>query len=210
MSDGDTPRPGGAIDEVAAAKAALRRRLRERLAAIDPQAAQAAAGKVAQRLLALPEVRGARGILSCLSFGSELDTWQLVDRLVDAGRKVYVPRTERRTRKLRVHPYPCALRTTGFGLREPLRGTPEIPEDAIAAHLDVVLILGLGFDPQGYRLGYGGGYFDRFLDRHRLVAIGLGYAAQIEDAVPRAPHDRPMSLVVTEQGVLRPQAVDRR
>lgn len=185
-------------------KATLRECLRARLDEIDPSTAATAADQVAERVLALPEIENARRIFTCLSFGIEIDTWRLVDRLLASGRELFVPRADPRDGRLHVHPYPCPLRTLAFGLQQPPRGTPEIDDDAIDGTIDAVLVLGLGFDRRGFRLGYGSGYFDRFLARRPFPAIGLAYSVQLLDEVPNEPHDIPMAVVVTEDEVCRP------
>jgi 5-formyltetrahydrofolate cyclo-ligase len=182
-------------------KGTLRERLRERLGEIDPATAAAAADRVAEGVLALPEIANAQRIFTCLSFGTEIDTWRLADRLLASGRELFVPRADPRDGKLHVHPYPCPLRTLAFGLQQPPRGTPEVAEDEIDGTLDAVLVLGLGFDRRGFRLGYGSGYFDRFLAGRPFPAIGLGYAAQLIKRIPDEPHDIPMAVIVTEDEV---------
>ncbi len=190
--------------ETPTTKAQLRDHLRAQLGAIDAATAAAASSQVAERLLALPEISSARRIFTCLSFGTEIDTWRLADRLLGAGKELFVPRADPRDGKLHVHPYPCPLRTLQFGLQQPPRGTPEIEEGAINGTLDAALVLGLGFDRRGYRLGYGSGYFDRFLVGRPFPAIGLGFSAQLLDEVPNEAHDIPMAVIVTPEEVCRP------
>lgn len=179
-------------------KPELRAELRRRLEAIDPEDARSAADRVAERVLELPEVARAERILTCLSFGVEIDTWRLVDRLLASGREVYVPRADAKEQRLHVHRYPCELRTLAFGLQQPRRGTPELPEEDIDDGIDAVFVLGLGFDRRGYRLGYGSGYFDRFLAGRPFPAIGLAFALQLVERLPNEPHDVPMAVVVSE------------
>ena len=181
-------------------KPRLRRQFRRQLADIDTATAQAAADAMAQHVLALPSVQHARGVLSCLSFGVEIDTWRLVDQLMEHGKQLYVPRVERGVPDLFIHPYPCDLETTSYDLRQPISNSTQLDSDDFQAKIDVVLVLGLAFDHQGYRLGYGGGYFDRFLARYDIPAIGLGYASQIVESLPREAHDVPMAELVTEKG----------
>lgn len=189
-----------------ATKALLREQLQTQLRALDPAAAASAADRVAERVLALPEIERAQRILTCLSFGTEIDTWRLVDRLLAAGRELFVPRADSQTGRLHVHPYPCPLVTLPFGLQQPPPGTPEIAESAIDSTLDAALVLGLAFDRRGYRLGHGSGYFDRFLVHRPFPAVGLAYALQLRDELPVEPHDVPMAVVVTEAEVWRANA----
>ena len=189
---------------VIASKSHIRVDLRRRLAEVPREEAAAAAVRVADRVLGLPEVAAADGVFSCLSFGHEIDTWGLIDRLRDRGHRVYVPRAAHGSGALHVHPWPCALRELSFGLRQPPEGAPELTSAEVDRSVDVALIVGLAFDREGYRLGYGGGYFDRFLDDHDIPAIGLAFDFQLLEALPRDTHDIPMDVVVTPSEVLRP------
>jgi 5-formyltetrahydrofolate cyclo-ligase len=92
---------------------------------------------------------------------------------------------------------PGALSTNRWGLREPT-GTPEVPIDA----LDVVVVPALGADTRGTRLGRGAGYYDAFLRELAVPRILLTYEACVVDALPNAPHDVPVTTVVTERRVL--------
>lgn len=109
---------------------------------------------------------------------------------------------------------------TGIGQPLRFRGwTPEtrmvpgdfgamIPEDGDWVVPSVLVVPMLAFDARGYRLGYGGGFFDRTLEalraRSPVTAIGFGYADQQVDAVPIEPTDQRLDLIVTERGVIRP------
>ena len=184
-------------------KPELRAELRRRLERVDPAAARSAADRVADRVLALPEVERAERFFFSQSAASEIDTWRLVDRLLATGREVYVPRADSGDRRLHVHRYPCELRTLSFGLRQPRRGTPELAARAVDETIEAVFVLGLGFDRRGYRLGYGSGYFDRFLAERPFPAIGLAFQAQLVAELPVEPHDVPMEAVVTEADTVR-------
>ena len=78
------------------------------------------------------------------------------------------------------------------------------PSEGPAAQPDVVLVPVNAFDPAGFRLGYGGGYFDRTLARIHPVAIGVGFELGRVDSVRPQSHDRPMDWIVTEKGAFRP------
>lgn len=176
-----------------------------RLAALGPGERRRLAAAVAEGVLSLDRLRRPQRILSCLSFGVEIDTRDLAEELLAAGHELYVPRADMPTRVLSIHPYPCDLETLAFGLEQPVAGSAGLADDEIDERLDVALIVGLAFDRRGYRLGHGGGFFDRFLAAHPVPAVGLAYELQIVDRLPVEPHDRPMDRIVTERGVLIPR-----
>jgi 5-formyltetrahydrofolate cyclo-ligase len=180
-------------------KHALRSTLASRLDGIEPAEAGRAAAAAAERFLALAEVVAARRVLVCLSFGTEISTRPVIAALEASGREIFVPRADPADHQLHIHAYPCELVTLSFGLCQPARGTPEVP----AATIDAALVLGLAFDEHGIRLGHGRAYFDRFLARHPLAAIGFAYECQVVPRLPREPHDIPMTALVTERATRR-------
>jgi 5-formyltetrahydrofolate cyclo-ligase len=86
---------------------------------------------------------------------------------------------------------------------------PMPPEAAAEIFPDVVLVPMLAFDKQGYRLGYGGGFYDRTLRQLRarksIEAIGIAYAAQEIPKVPHGEHDEPLDWILTERGIRKPE-----
>jgi 5-formyltetrahydrofolate cyclo-ligase len=86
-------------------------------------------------------------------------------------------------------------------------GIPRPTDDAPLLEPDVLLVPLMAFDRQGYRLGYGGGFYDRTLEQLRarktITAIGVAYAAQEIDAVPHGPHDQPLDYVMTERSLFK-------
>lgn len=186
----------------------LRTRLRRLLESRPKEEADQASAVIHDRVLALPDVRNAKRVLSCLSFGHEVNTWPLIARLRAQGKEVFVPRADPRDHQLHVHAYPCDLRTLSFGLQQPPPGTPELAREAIDRTVDVVLVLGLGFDERGFRLGYGSGYFDRFLAQRPFPSVGLAFDCQIFARMPDEQHDIPMDIVLSERRLLRSRVED--
>lgn len=174
--------------------------MKERLAALDRSTSRRAAEALTERVLELPALRDAERVFACLSFGHEIETRGLIDRLLDSGRQVFVPRTVPRTRKLTVHGYPCTLERRSFGLEEPVAEAPSLADTDIDSTIQVALILGLAFDRGGYRLGYGAGYFDRFLAARPFPSVGLAYDVQRIEHLPIESHDVSMQALVTPKG----------
>jgi len=128
----------------------------------------------------------------------ELDCQPILIRLMDSGQKVVLPVVEGNDAPLdlRVWEADSPLYEAGFGTLAPSDLAPR-------AVPDVVLMPLLGFDSQGTRLGYGGGYYDRTLAvlPKRPMLVGLAFAAQELPHIPREPHDVPLDAIITENGV---------
>jgi 5-formyltetrahydrofolate cyclo-ligase len=184
----------------ASAKAALRQ---SGLAARD-RAAEAAGPKaallIARRLLGdFVFMKGAI-VAAYAAIGSEADPFPLMAALAAQGHPLCLPRTEGRQ---------IVFRTWKPG--DPLVvGRMNVPEpDAKAKERrpDLLIVPLIAFDRHGYRLGYGAGYYDRYLSEHRakrtIRAIGIAFAGQEIDELPREPHDERLDAVVTEERVIR-------
>ena len=173
---------------------------RDALSADEIAARSAAAGK---RLLSLSEVSAARLILFFVSFGSEIDTVPMISRSLAAGKRIAVPRVERRARKLmpyEVRDLQSDLEPGAYGILEPKPDRPPARLDEI----DVVIVPAVAWDEEGFRVGYGAGYYDRFLPEvPQAVRIGLGFELQVRSDVPRGPNDLPVDILVTEAAVRR-------
>ena len=128
----------------------------------------------------------------------ELDCQPILVRLMDSFQPVVLPVVlgPEEALEMRIWEQGAALYPSGFGTLAPAELAPQ-------AEPDVVLMPLLGFDRMGTRLGYGGGYYDRTLAQlsKKPRLIGLAFAAQELDAIPREAHDIPLDVVVTETGV---------
>ena len=182
------------------AKRALRREIlaeRDRLGD-DERAAMSAS--IADRLLAMAELRDARTVMAFWSFGSEVDTIPLLERLESAGTQVALPRIEQRDLEPVGYAAGDELSETSFGAKEPVAGRRLEPSE-----LDVVVVPGVAFDRQGGRVGYGAGFYDRLLGRVRddAFAVAVAFGLQVVDRVPAGGTDRRVDAVVTEREVIR-------
>ncbi|HEX6256405.1 MAG TPA: 5-formyltetrahydrofolate cyclo-ligase [Euzebyales bacterium] len=186
-------------------KARVRRELLARRDALAHDVHARASAAVRARLSQLPEVSTARTLLAFASFGSEvaLDPF-LVDRIA-LGVGVFLPYIARMSppwlEMMRVTDLDADLVPGRMGIREPVRRGRR---PARVDRLDVVVAPGVAFDRAGGRLGYGGGFYDGLLLRLRpeTPVIGVAFATQIVDRVPRDDRDVPVDMVVTEEGVV--------
>ncbi len=188
---------------MSAAKLALRDQLVTARGRVPVPVLSDRARAVAEHLLASPEVRRAATVAAYVSVGREPGTGPLLAGLAAAGKRVILPLLQPDDDlDWAVYRGPDSLVPARRGLLEPV-GTPLGP-DAIGT-ADCVIVPGLAVDRTGLRLGRGGGSYDRALGR---VPVGtftcvVLQAGEVRDEVPADPHDRQVTAVVTEDGVLR-------
>jgi len=164
------------------------RRLRERL---TPEEVAAASTALCRRLAAWPPLQESQIVLTYLAFRNEIDPRLLFELLPNI--QWVVPRIQ--GRRLILHPYsPDRLVRHRLGMLEPSVDLPVVDPPT----LDVALTPGVAFDRRGGRLGFGGGYYDRFLLKTPALRVGLTYDECLADALPCAEHDQQMHWVVTQ------------
>jgi 5-formyltetrahydrofolate cyclo-ligase len=155
---------------------------------------------IARAVLDLPEIRRASTVMVFSSFGTEVGTVPIVDELVGRGVRVALPRVEGPD-IVPVHVRPGdAMVEAAFGMPEPADG-----ELLDVADVDAAVTPGLAFDRDGHRVGYGGGFYDRFFAAARadLAKIAVCFGVQVVDEVPHGPFDVPVDVIVTERGAIR-------
>lgn len=177
-------------------KAELRGRMRALRGAIPPRARRAMAGSVERLLFTLPEVAAARTVMLFYSFGSEIETAPMAQRILSEGKRLLLPYLDAGGMQAAEVVAEDELLPSGYGPREPARRVAVDP-----AEVDVVVAPGLAFDRRGHRLGYGGGHYDRYLERlgPHAVRIGIGFSAQLVDRIPDEPGDQRLDIVVTDR-----------
>ena len=175
----------------------MRTRMREVRAAIPAAERDARAAAILDRLFDLPAVASASGVMLFDAFGSEVSTVAFAARFRAAGVRTFYPYLrEGRIEAAEVDPsLDGAMAPSTYGPREPTSRDP-VDLDAIAA----VVVPGLAFDREGYRVGYGGGYYDAFLRRlgPEPLRVGVAFREQVVDEVPHGPSDERVDLLVTD------------
>lgn len=186
------------------AKKQLRQRMLAKRAELGVEERQGRSEMIVRHLLAMPEVQKAERIFSFLSFGEEVNMDEFLDACVREGKHIYVPKTDRASRCMipyRFQDY-NSLVSGPYGIREP----DVTRSEAWRWHgeeFHVIIVPGIAFTRSGFRMGYGGGYYDRFFaalsDQPLLVAVC--FEEQIVDSLPIEPHDIRVERIVTEHGV---------
>ncbi len=132
---------------------------------------------------------------------SEVDLTALVTSMLRAGQALALPRTVWRTREL----VPTLLQSIDEVVIG-RHGVPDVRDDCFRPvpleAIRAALVPGVAFDQRGYRLGYGGGFYDRLLPRLRpeCQTVGVAFGLQVVDELAAEPHDQRVQALVTEQG----------
>jgi len=185
-------------------KSEIRKRLIAMRNAISREEIEGKSRVIQARLTELEEIRSALTLMIFLSFGSEVLTDDLILWCWGEGKRVCVPFCRPESREL------TACRIDGFeelemghyGIREP---NEDLLRPVDGGEIEAILVPAVAFDRRGYRVGYGGGYYDRFLPAAPQAAkIGVAFAAQIIGEVPVDAHDLPVDRIVTECEVIVP------
>ena len=182
--------------------------VRKSLPAEERAVAEAA---IYEALFSLPAWREASVICGYISVRGELNTRPILERAALEGKTVALPVTVTDTREGRM--IFRALPGGDLGRLAPARfGIPEPDEGCLAlANTEftraLVLVPALAFDGDGYRLGYGGGYYDRFLQGLSeagipVTTVGLAYGVCVTDTLPREPHDIPVRFIIDERRII--------
>ncbi len=185
-------------DAVPALKQQLRQQCRQTRKALGEQARTRASAAICVHIETWRIFQRSSVLLTYLPMRGEVDLTPLLTRYPD--KRWLAPRIlPEENHRMALHLYdPQRLARHEFGMLEPAADLPEVPP----AEVQLVLTPGLAYDQRGWRLGYGGGYFDRFLQDFEGVSLGVVYAALLLDDLPHGEFDVPMDWIVTEEGLL--------
>ena len=181
-------------------KADLRRDAVARRDALPPDMRKAAAEAIAARAFPLPITSGTI-VSGFMPMKSEINPLPLMQKLSSAGALLALPRIVGRGHPLSMWAWEfgAPLERGQWDIREPRADAPEVDPDILIVPL-------LVFDRAGYRLGFGAGYYDMTLTalraRKTIAAVGIAFAAQEIEAVPRTERDARLDLVLTEREVI--------
>ena len=178
-------------------KAELRKKLLQEMQTLSQEQKQAMDRVLTERFLKHPFYQEAKTIATYLSFPHEFQTQELIKRMLKDGKKVLIPKTYPKGRMDFVVYHPQQLVKTSFGLLEP-QGDLEVVEPS---QIDLIHVPGLAFTTEGYRIGYGGGYYDRYLEHFAGHTMSTIYPCQVQE-FNSENHDIPVQEVLIYEGNL--------
>ena len=183
-------------------KAYLRRELKIKRNAISVEPNRSITGEqIAKRIAALDEFKNSDTVLMFYPVGSEIEIISLFEKAKKLNKKVA---------------FPCSLKggillfryindlselgSTVYNIPEPTASAP------IVSDFDnsICITPALAFDNDGFRIGYGGGYYDRFLSAYPGISIGVAYDEMIYDELPRDKFDLSVDIIITERRIIKP------
>lgn len=164
---------------------------------------------VFKNLSDLKEYNDAQNVMLYLAFRNEIITQEIIEDSLNKGKRVFIPVAVPETKELIVSELKSLeddLEAGNYSILEP---KPEALRPTPPQEIDLVLVPGVAFDKRGYRIGYGGGYYDRFLPKLKKGAstIALAHELQIVDKVEEDEFDYPVQYVITENRVIRCKAI---
>lgn len=178
-------------------KASIRKSVLKKMKGLDPETKRRADQALIQRLRSLSAYQAASVIATYLSFPHEVDTSFLIDAAQEDGKQVVIPKTYPKGCMEFVAYDPQNLKPTAFGLLEPEDATQAVDQSKI----DLIHVPGVAFQKDGYRIGYGGGYYDRYLADFDGATVSTIYACQEVDFSP-ASHDIPVKEVLVDESTI--------
>ncbi len=151
-----------------------------------------------ERLVSCGELMRHSLVLCYLSTPIEVDTWRIVSYCMENNIKIAVPKCKD-NHKMDFYYFDSQsrLEISPFGIYEPVPDESTLVNNFNNA---ICIVPALAYDKNGYRLGYGGGFYDSFMEKHEnITALGICYSDNFLDSLPREPHDRCVDLIVTDR-----------
>ena len=162
--------------------------------------------KIINNIISLKEIKKSKNIMVYISYRSEVATDKLINLLLNKNKRIFAPyciKNEKRMEIVEIKDPGQDLEKGAYGIKEPaknIRSNNENPKN-----LDLVIVPAVAFSKDGFRVGYGGGYYDRFLARLRndTISIGINYEEMLFNTVPKEDHDLAVDMVITDKKILR-------
>lgn len=177
--------------------------MKERRDSIPLKLREEKSERIREFLFSTDEFKKAKTIMFYITYRSEVITEDMINESLKRGKKVALPKClidKKKIIPLEIKDISRDLEIGAFGIREPKRGNKIIQPQEI----NLVIMPGVAFDKKGTRLGYGGGFYDKFLKNlpDSSQFIGLAFQEQIVNLIPRTSRDMLVHKIITDKGVM--------
>jgi len=180
----------------------IRKQVKESLSKLSKPLYEDYSYKIATRIFDDEDFKKATVIGITVSKQPEVDTYQIIRKAWELGKQVVIPKCHPKEKRLSFRTLKefSQLESVFFGLLEPIEAlTTEVTADQI----DLLIVPGLAYTMEGYRLGFGGGYYDRYLTNYTGKTLSLAFHDQIISPFPVEEHDIPVSKIITNKETLK-------
>ena len=176
---------------------------------LEEEVKRAADQRILRLLCSLSSYRFAPAVLLYAPIKSEIDVTPLMEAVLSSGKILALPLCEKEPGIMTFRQITDVkeLQKGQFGVKEPPQDAPLLPHRLLKDKSALLVVPALAFDKKGYRLGYGKGYYDKFMNVFRGSTIGVAYTSQILPSLPRGRFDKHCDALVTEKGIkpLKPE-----
>lgn len=182
-------------------KQQLRKQVIQQLHQLSPSDHERKSAEITEKVRASDEFKNARTIGITLARFPEVDTHLLIESAWQAGKRIAIPRCIAPTREMDFRLIDSFDQTevVYMDLKEPkIESTTSVAPEEI----DLQIVPGVVYSKSGYRIGFGGGYYDRYLINFPFETISLAFDCQMRDNIDREPHDIPVSYIYTEEHIV--------
>jgi 5-formyltetrahydrofolate cyclo-ligase len=183
-------------------KISIRKQMQETLSKLTKPQYEDYSYKIACKLYEDEAWKSAKVIGLTVSKQPEVDTFQIIRKAWESGKQVVVPKCEPQVKRLSFRTLSefSQLESVFYGLLEPIE---ERTMEVDASKIDLMIVPGLAYTREGYRLGFGGGYYDRYLQNYHGKTISLAFNEQLVPNFLVEEHDIPVSEIITNLGVIK-------
>ncbi len=155
---------------------------------------------IAQNLLSLSEVQAAQNIAAYMSFRNEVSTRELISKLVAAEKQIFIPYIADGKIAFTKFKSFDDFAVEKYNIPEPKNKAPVKPDS-----IDLFIVPGIAFDSRGSRIGWGKGFYDKFLGENKISVpkVGVCYDFQVIENIPLEEHDVAVDIIVTEKRIIK-------
>ena len=155
--------------------------------------------KILNNICKLNEYKPAKTVLIYMSTPIEVDTINIIEQAFKDGKKVAVPRCIKDTREMEFHYISSIdeLSSGTFGVLEPPADFPVVTD----FNGCLMIVPGMQFDMNGYRIGYGKGYYDRYMSKFNGISVGICYSDELKNFMYHGKYDRAVNIIVTDKRI---------